>query len=212
MVKKLKKKTKINTKKSSVFSRKQLEKDLLLDFKRLSNEKRSKSDIRRSKNFEKRQREKNRKNDRNSKKRTAKVTRKTKSIYSVSMDRALKVITFYTKLAKADELDLFDLNNQDSQLVYSVIYPYFHELLKRVRKKSQYFRIAINYFDLVEYDTASTPLADFDDIPRVVEKDVLYLVERLINKAQEYKKFHTIFKLMSVELTRYDELPKKRKK
>ena len=164
-----------------------------------------KQDLRRPKNSSGKA---NRKNANNLKKTSKKSTikRRAHKVWSITFNKFLRVIEFNIKLRKKDELDLFDLENQDAGIVYLVLLPYFLKLVKKVRKKSQYFRLAINYFDGEVMDTVSSPLADYDKIPEAIERDLLNLIERLINDAQKYRKNHAIFKLMSVELWRYDEI------
>lgn len=142
-----------------------------------------------------------------------KIRSKTHVVHSISDGVSRLVIEFSIKLARRDQWDLFDIINQDEEELFQMLWPYFLLLLNKVRKKSQFFRIAIVWSDENnELDKVSTALYEFDDIPDVIKSQLLYLIRLLIRKSSEYKKHYSAFKLNKVELWRYDDLPKKKKR
>lgn len=142
-----------------------------------------------------------------------KIKSKTHVVHSISDGISRSVIEFSIKLARRDQWDLFDIINQDEEELFKMLWPYFLLLLNKVRKKSQFFRIAIVWSDENnELDKVSTALYEFDDIPDVIKSQLLYLIRLLIRKSSEYKKHYSAFKLNKVELWRYDDLPKKKKR
>lgn len=96
--------------------------------------------------------------------------------------------TYSVKLRKVDEVDLNNKEDQDPQLIFSVLVPYLRLLIEKSKRwRQDIFSIHIKYFDGFDKNNyVSSAWSNTYPTPEQQDKTLLELIEKLLADIQKY--------------------------
>lgn len=132
------------------------------------------------------------------------VLRSYKNVKSSVTGERTTLTIYRTRIAPRDQIDLADMFQRDVGQIYLVLLKYFNKIYKKMKQQDA-FSIKVEYSEgesgLSDYISSS--LTSWDDMPRMLEDDILELAELLVERAEIYldRKFATEMKLKQVYVT-----------